>query len=226
MLLPITAWFYMKGDVFSVSMAVAATMFFLSAIRATKVVASAHHQNFMKTRELKISKDIAEKQARIDELTGLHNRRAFYEHAEICTNYSQHHQETLAVILIDIDHFKNINDTMGHAAGDAALEHIGNIFSKMTRKSDIFARTGGDEFTMLLMATTIEEATQLAEKLSQKISKAPVQFNNEEFLITASFGVAAGELDVDVLLKRADAAMYQAKETGRNTVISDKLEDQ
>jgi diguanylate cyclase (GGDEF)-like protein len=219
-LLPATGWFLFQHDFVFVGMAVGAVIFYISAVRSANVLSLALQKNFLMTHELKKAKEEAEKLARFDELTGLHNRRAFYEHGNVLANHSQRSNEELAMVIMDIDNFKSINDRFGHAAGDAALKQIGRIMLQRLRKSDVFARLGGEEFGMLLPATTLQKATKLAEQLRRVIADTPVIFNNEQFMITASFGVTAGQSDIDELVRHADMAMYQSKDSGRNTVVS------
>jgi diguanylate cyclase (GGDEF)-like protein len=219
-LLPTTGWFLFQHDFVFVGMAIGAVIFFISAVRSANVLSSALQQNFLMTHELKKSKEDAEKLARFDELTGLYNRRAFYEHGNILANHSQRNNEELAIIVMDIDNFKNINDRFGHAAGDAALKQIGKIMLQRLRKSDVFARLGGEEFGMLLPATSPKKAVKLAEELRRVIADTPVLFAAGSFSVTASFGVTAGQSDIDELVRHADMAMYQSKESGRNTVMS------
>ena len=178
-------------------------------------------QTFTLAHELTTAKEHAERIANIEELSGRNNRRAFYENGKILVDYCLRNNEHLSVIIFDIDHFKQINDKLGHAAGDATIEHIGQILQSTIRKSDLCARIGGEEFAILLKPSVLDEAAQLAEILRQLINKTPIAFQDEEFFISASFGVAVGISDLDSLLKRADSAMYKAKEEGRNTVICD-----
>lgn len=222
LLLPITGYSLIHGEfIFSV-MAIGATVFFISSIRATKVLGLALHQNFLMTHQLKFSKEKAERLARIDDLTCLFNRRAFYEYGEILANNSQRNKDELAMILMDVDNFKTINDRYGHAAGDAALKQIGQLLLQRLRKSDVFARIGGEEFGMLLPLTPLGKAAQLAEELRQVIAGTPITYGSDSFSITASFGVTSGVCDIDTLVRQADLTMYQSKDSGRNTVICDK----
>jgi len=220
-LLPATMWMLLQGNLASVGMGISAIIFFVSLMRATKVLSSALHQNFLMNHQLKKSKEDAEYLARRDVLTGLYNRRAFYEQAEIMNSYAERHEETLALIIMDIDYFKNINDKHGHAAGDAVLAHIGKLLQQLTRRSDVCARIGGEEFGILLLSTNLLDASVLAEKLRQEIADSPLEFENSGIPVTASFGVAGDEPDFDTLYKDADAAMYRAKKAGRNQVVSD-----
>jgi len=221
-LLPVTAYSFFTGDFIFVGMAIGAIVFFLSAIRATKILGFSLHQNFLMTHQLRFSKEQAERMARIDDLTGLFNRRAFYEYGEVLANNSQRSKDELAMILMDIDNFKSINDRFGHAAGDIALKQIGQLLLQRLRKSDIFARIGGEEFGMLLPKTPLNKAAQLAEELRQAIEDMPVIFENETFNVTASFGVTSSVCDIDSLVRQADMTMYQSKDAGRNAVACKK----
>ncbi len=174
------------------------------------------------TRQLEVSKEQAEQLARVDELTGLYNRRAFYEYGKVLANNSQRNKDELAMIHMDLDNFKTINDKFGHAAGDEALKQIGRILLQRLRKSDIFARIGGEEFGMLLPLTSLDKAAWLAEDLRQMIAATTVTFEEQSFALTASFGVTSGVCDIDTLVRQADMAMYQSKESGRNTVVRDE----
>jgi diguanylate cyclase (GGDEF)-like protein len=221
-LLPATLYFLINGEFAFTIMAIGAVSFFLSAIRATRVLGSSLQQNFLMTRQLEISKEQAEQLARVDELTGLYNRRAFYEYGKVLANNSQRNKDELAMIHMDLDNFKTINDKFGHAAGDEALKQIGHILLRRLRKSDIFARIGGEEFGMLLPLTSLDKAARLAEDLRQMIAATTVTFEEQNFALTASFGVTSGVCDIDTLVRQADMAMYQSKESGRNTVVRDE----
>ncbi|MCZ6804192.1 MAG: GGDEF domain-containing protein [Proteobacteria bacterium] len=125
----------------------------------------------------------------------------------------------MSVIVMDIDNFKNINDSFGHAAGDAVLEHISKLLRQKFRKSDVSARIGGEEFGILLPTADPEIAEKLAEELRHGIEELSVVFNEEVLKVTASIGVTSGDSDIDTLVKHADIAMYRAKESGRNRVV-------
>lgn len=218
-LLPATVYFLVSGEFLFVGMAIGAVIFFVSTIRSTKVLGLAMHQNFLMTHQLEISSENAERLARIDELTGLYNRRAFYEHGKVLTNSCQRNKDELAMILMDVDNFKMINDKYGHAAGDTVLREIGNILLLRLRKSDIFARIGGEEFGMLLPLTTVNIAAQLAEEFRQVIEATAITFEDKKIAVTASFGVTSDVSDIDTLVRQADMAMYRSKESGRNAVM-------
>ena len=221
LLLPITVWFLMQGSLLTVGLALSAVIFSVSAIRAGKILSLKLNQSFMLAHELGHAKEAAEAMALKDELSGIDNRRAFYEKGKMLVDYCQRNGEILSVIIIDIDHFKKINDKYGHAGGDATIRQIGHILQKGMRKSDLCARIGGEEFGILLTTSLTDGAAQIAETLRQVISRTPISFNDKDFTISASFGVAVGSLDLDTLIRRADDSLYKAKAAGRNCVVCD-----
>lgn len=160
--------------------------------------------------------------AATDSLTGALNRRSFGHaygrEAERC-----HRQGLkLHVMMIDIDHFKKVNDRYGHAAGDEALRALVSACATRLRKTDVLARIGGEEFAILAAASVPTEALHLAERLREKITTIRVTAGEETFGFTASIGVAEAHVPdepVDDVLARADAALYEAKRTGRNRVV-------
>ena len=165
---------------------------------------------------------VVERQAVTDALTGLANRRQFYEVLGREYERSQRFGTPLSLILLDIDDFKQINDTRGHLAGDAVLHGVAATLAELIREIDMAARYGGEEFAILLPQTAQDGAALLAERLRREIASRPIRFGPDEIEgITASFGVAAGPEDsmtqID-LIASADAALYQAKRDGKNHV--------
>jgi diguanylate cyclase (GGDEF)-like protein len=156
-------------------------------------------------------------QARTDPLTGLLNRRALTELAQRAMAQAHRHGSPLSLVLIDIDHFKQINDAYGHAAGDAVLVALARLLGGHLRAGDACARLGGEEFLLLLPATSLAQARQVAEKLRTLIASESVEGGIH---FTASFGVCStdGVADFERLLHRADAALYRAKAAGRDRV--------
>jgi len=124
---------------------------------------------------------------------------------------------------MDIDHFKKINDTYGHKAGDYTLKTVVDACRKCLREHDIFGRYGGEELTIFLPETSAEVALEVVEHLREKIAGTRLSLDHAEVAVTASFGVAgverAGDVELDDLLKKADQALYRAKEAGRNRVV-------
>ncbi|MGP8258933.1 MAG: GGDEF domain-containing protein [Acidobacteriaceae bacterium] len=167
-----------------------------------------------------LSKELAE-QARTDPLTGAMNRRAMEDTALRETTRSIRYGHLPCMIVLDIDDFKHINDTLGHAAGDAVLQALVHQIKPMMRVNDVLARTGGEEFTILLPNTTASAGIVAAERVRQSVEALEVPFEDEIVRFTISAGVA--QLDPaqggwEGMMRRADAAMYEAKECGRNTV--------
>lgn len=218
-LVPGTIWFLFQADKVQIGTALGAIIFMAASWRATKVLTAALHRSFQLTHELKRAHEIADLLANTDALTGINNRRAFFERGQQLASYCQRNGRPLSILLMDLDHFKAVNDALGHSAGDTALQHVGNILQKVFRKSDVCARIGGEEFAVLLPDTPIDDAETIAETLRKAIAETPVQFNEQQLTITISIGVAFGANDLDALLLQADAAMYRAKMEGRNRVI-------
>ncbi|MDF3935406.1 diguanylate cyclase [Pseudomonas citronellolis] len=156
--------------------------------------------------------------AHYDPLTGLPNRRYLVEHAEQALQHAQQHAESLALMLIDLDHFKPINDTYGHDAGDFMLQHVGHRLRQCVRSSDCVSRLGGDEFAALIAGPDAEgHAREIAVRLLSELSR-PVQFEQLELRITPSIGVAIyprHALQFAKLYKAADQALYEVKGSGR-----------
>ncbi len=160
-----------------------------------------------------------------DELTQLYNRRFFYESANKMIEYAKRHNHPLSIIMLDIDHFKLVNDTFGHANGDLVLKSLSQTMEATQRKSDTIVRLGGEEFAILLPDTNEEQAIQIAEKLRHKIEQTPVNLTTDnEINYTISLGVSQintlTDKNIDDSLQRADEALYRAKEKGRNNVQS------
>lgn len=155
-----------------------------------------------------------------DTLTGLFNRRHFFYQAESLVVRAQRYGSPLSAVMIDLDHFKDINDTFGHSAGDHVLREVARALSAALRKSDLIGRYGGEEFCVLLPEIDLEEGRAAAERLRQEVFNLQIPTLKGTAAVTASLGVAAlnsGET-LDQLLQRADAALYQAKRAGRNAV--------
>jgi diguanylate cyclase (GGDEF)-like protein/PAS domain S-box-containing protein len=156
-----------------------------------------------------------------DHLTGLSNRRAFHDVATLELQRWVRQPQPLSLLLIDADHFKRINDVHGHAAGDAALRHLAAALGTGLRALDVIARLGGEEFVALLPGTDLEGAQTLATRLCERIAQSTLLVEGREIRCTVSIGVAAmtpDVKDIDGLLRRADRAMYAAKNGGRNRV--------
>jgi two-component system, cell cycle response regulator len=160
-----------------------------------------------------------------DALTGLHNRRYMERHLTALADQAKAVGRPLSVLIADIDHFKSVNDTYGHAAGDNVLREFAARFRRYTRGIDLACRVGGEEFIIIMPETTLEQALQAGERLCDCISGELFRANRETRLrVTASVGIATLEPSddgADALLKRADGALYAAKKNGRNRVVVD-----
>jgi len=174
------------------------------------------------TGELRQQKDAAEQAARFDSLTQVLGRRGFTEQAESEIQRCMRYPHALSLIMIDIDHFKAINDTHGHAAGDAVLLHFAQLLMRELRECDVVGRIGGEEFAVLLPDSGVEQAMRVAERMRASAVATQIHVRGQPLNFSASFGVAEflpQELTLDSLLARADAALYEAKRQGRNRVL-------
>jgi len=173
------------------------------------------------TLELQKQKHAAEREARIDPLTGLNNRRAFLERSERDVQRAGRYRTPIALIMLDLDHFKAINDTHGHPVGDRVLVELAAVLLKSMREVDIVGRLGGEEFAILMPDTNAEAAVQAAERLSHAVGAMALDVDGQTIACTASFGISAmevGDGSIHDLLLRADRALYLAKQRGRNRV--------
>ena len=163
--------------------------------------------------------------ATLDSLTGIYNRRTFINLAEAELARSQRNKQPLALMLIDLDHFKAINDTYGHQTGDQVLQQLRTVSESCMRSHDIFGRYGGEEFCIMAPETNREGALILAERLRTALADNPISIRPDlTVCITASIGVACmdgteKQVRLDELLSRADQALYRAKDAGRNRVV-------
>ncbi len=156
-----------------------------------------------------------------DPLTGLHNRRHFFDLAAQELSRSRRYNRPLSAIMIDIDQFKRVNDTYGHAVGDGVLVEAAAVMGVQIRNNDIIARYGGEEFVVLLPETDLAVGQEVAERIRQKLAQTDFKSGNGPVHITASLGVATLQADwtsIDPLLQHADSALYIAKAKGRNRV--------
>ena len=161
--------------------------------------------------------------ASIDPMTKLYNRRYFSKVSNHIFAFSQRYKKSLSLIMLDIDNFKNINDTYGHHIGDEVIISLSNILMKFTNKDDVIARIGGEEFLILLPETSQEEALILSEKIRTKIKELRLYIdNNIEVMVTVSLGLSTIRIESDSSIEdaisRSDTALYQAKESGRDRI--------
>jgi diguanylate cyclase (GGDEF)-like protein/PAS domain S-box-containing protein len=192
------------------------------------VIAPIQNAEGMATHYVAIKEDITARKAvekelellaTTDPLTGLLNRRSFFTEAEKIFARSQHPPYELAVVMLDIDHFKNVNDIYGHQAGDAVLREVAARLLDNLRPADLIARYGGEEFVVMLPRLPITALAPLANRLNAVVRDTPVLYNNQNISVTISIGaaiLAPESHSLDELLTQADQAMYQAKQQGRN----------
>ncbi len=168
---------------------------------------------------LKIQRDMLTRMATHDQLTGLYNRHFLMESASKKIAYAQRHHSNISLVILDIDHFKKINDDYGHPFGDRVLREIGALLKKFSRKEDVVTRFGGEEFVILCDACQLQNARNKADQFREKIA----QLKPDGHKITASFGlteITSEQDSLEQMIKRADQALYQAKQQGRNRVIA------
>ena len=218
-LLPSTVWLYFQPGHITLALAIAATIFMMGALRATKMLATAMQASSLLGHELKRTNAVADHMARTDVLTGIPNRRAFMELGEQMSRLCKRQDSPLSALLIDVDHFKNINDTHGHSAGDLVLQHLGALLDQQFRAADLCGRIGGEEFAVLLADTDGRTAASVAEKLRRTVASETIAWQAHILHVTVSIGVATHSHHLGTLLQNADAAMYQAKSSGRNRVV-------
>lgn len=166
----------------------------------------------------------AEALARVDYMTGLNNRRAFYEQTETWWQLGLRHEHAMSVILFDVDHFKSINDRFGHGCGDEVLIWIAQVLAGRVRASDVVARWGGEEFIVFLPETSLQGAISLAEEIRLAIGGIQWPEAYMSLSVSASFGVAhrnASDTSLDEIISRADSRLYAAKNKGRDQVCAD-----
>ncbi|BBP56437.1 diguanylate cyclase [Pseudomonas sp. St316] len=217
-LFPCTVWLLFQPLPIQVGMALSILVFAAFAARATHKMSQALETAFRLTREMERANSISTRAAQTDELTGLKSRRAFFEHAQQLYDECKINRLGLCAVMLDMDHFKHINDTYGHQVGDQVLRQMGEVISSSFRVTDIHGRLGGEEFAILLPDTSIEVAIKIAEALVLTVAELMIEPVHR---ITASLGVAstdAGDKDLHSLMNNADKALYQAKALGRNRV--------
>jgi diguanylate cyclase (GGDEF)-like protein len=202
--------FLVRGDFISSSIQAAS---YLVAFSATMLWTFGFV--FMINQHLNAELDL---QANTDELTGVFNRRHFLDLAHRELQRANRYKRPLAIVFFDIDHFKQINDTYGHAVGDQALLAFTKICKKNIRGIDLFARFGGDEFVLLMPETNCEQAHEVAKRICLTLASQSIDIGGNLFSIMASSGISTLSTEyesLDMLLGQADKALYQAKETGR-----------
>jgi diguanylate cyclase (GGDEF)-like protein len=224
LMLPATLGFALEPVTELRALAAGGALYLLAALRSTRTSGYFLRRNFQLSFELHDAYARAKELARTDDLTGLPNRRAFVEQGGTIVELARRHGRAASLMMFDIDAFKKINDTHGHAAGDLVLREVAAAIWHVARTSDAPARLGGEEFALLLPETAGADAVIVAERLRKELAGRPVHAGGVAMRFTCSFGVAerlAATDDLDALMRRADQALYRAKAQGRNRVVRD-----
>ncbi len=183
-----------------------------------KVLNPVMRKNFIKLiNQLKENIDILYELATIDEKTGVYNNKFFKTISEMELSKARRGIEPLSLLIIDLDHFKKINDTYGHMAGDSVLKRLGYILKESIRKYDIVSRFGGEEFIVLFPSTNLERARKVSERLRKKVESDKEM---KKYSVTMSGGVSSYHKNDSIsrMKQRADKALYKAKHNGRNRI--------
>jgi diguanylate cyclase (GGDEF)-like protein len=170
----------------------------------------------------KLMEEELRKLATTDYLTGLFIRRQLFELGEKEINRAQRNGDPLSLMMLDIDHFKSINDTYGHAIGDEVLKKFSMLFRDSLRNIDIVCRFGGEEFVAILPDTDTQTATDVAQRLRLNVETSIMPIEGKELKYTISIGLAVlreKDISINQLINRADEALYHAKRSGRNQVV-------
>ncbi len=222
---PALAWFalqYPALRILSLTMAIYCT--YLLGVQLKRRVAEFDNQMALEY-ELLSHRAELERMARLDALTGLANRREYQAVLEWAWAHARRNATPLSLMVIDLDHFKSVNDRYGHAGGDACLHHVAEVLRGQFRRStDLVARIGGEEFVVLMPGVPLGEALRLAEHCRALIERAPTTRGQHVIVLTASIGVgsadSSGDGSPEAFFSRVDAACYQAKHGGRNQVMA------
>lgn len=159
-----------------------------------------------------------------DPMTKAYNKKHLSDRLEAELAFARRHGSALSLVMIDVDHFKRVNDTMGHPAGDAVLIKLSQIVQATLRAEDMFARYGGEEFAVLCRGSSLAQTAILAERIRSTVERTPFEFDGKQIAVTCSLGVTSlmerPAATVLEFVKNADAALYEAKRGGRNRVVS------
>jgi len=203
----------------------ASNFLLLGGLISTVLLFMTHQIACQQKKQLIIREELS-RLARTDPLTGLANRRFVVEQAEHEIRKAKRSQMPISFLLVDLDHFKAVNDKYGHAVGDRVLKETAKIFQRLCRESDVVSRFGGEEFLLVLPNTPLDGALADAERIRRAVERNSHWSGNQQFSITASFGVSEWlfcEENSEPALQRADDALYKVKNTGRNSIMSQPL---
>lgn len=202
---------------------VSASVISLLLLAVALLIYAFSRRHFRNTARLREAHEQMTQLANTDVLTGVSSRRSFLAGCEAELSRARRHGEDVSLLMLDIDHFKRINDTYGHPIGDEVLAALTATCSRVLRAHDLFGRLGGEEFAIALPSTDLEGALSVAEKIRRAIAEAPISTSAGPITLTVSIGLvssAAGRDDLQPLLVRADGALYDAKQNGRNRVCA------
>ncbi|MDK9722986.1 MAG: GGDEF domain-containing protein [Rhodospirillales bacterium] len=164
--------------------------------------------------------------ATTDPLTGILNRRSFMERGHVAVEAAKRYGRPMAIMMVDIDNFKQVNDLHGHEAGDGVLRLVTSAIGKCLRQVDVFGRLGGEEFSVLMPETSQSGARIAAERIRVMVEEAKLDRNGQILSVTISAGLVVGTYGLDEALKLADEALYQAKKDGKNRVVMAKTDSE
>ena len=171
--------------------------------------------------QLRERNDLLDRISRTDALTGVYNRRHLDEELRRRHTDARRHDEPLCVLMLDIEHFKAVNDTYGHPAGDLVLQVFARRVQSSLRAGDVAGRWGGEEFLVILPRTDVDQGRQVAERIRSATAAAHIEAGEQTIRITVSVGCAAGRGDSpEAIVARADSCLYQAKSSGRNKIVA------
>jgi len=215
------AFFFREGAPIAIGLAVQGSYALLMLDRSHKD----YRLQIANEHALLLSRAETERLVRTDVLTGLANRREYEKRFEQAWHIAARQGGDLALLVIDLDYFKQINDTYGHAAGDAGLRHFSQILSQQFRRAgDLAARIGGEEFAVILSGVSAYEAAKLGQEFSEALQKSPCLYRDQTISITASIGAGAADWDKDpdpaATFARIDQACYEAKKQGRSRLVA------
>ncbi|QIR15635.1 GGDEF domain-containing protein [Shewanella aestuarii] len=219
MMIPQIAIMFYYGEHQHIAMVIFSVIYIPATLLLSKSILNSQLSNIKAHEELERTAQAFRKQSFTDNLTNLYNRRYFFENAVNILLMANRENQPVALLMLDIDHFKKINDTYGHQAGDQALISVSQNIQALMRKSDILARVGGEEFAILLPNTSLDGAKLIAEKIRLNIANQPIVMDDIRIDMQLSIGVAELNDDnptMEKLYMRADKHLYLAKQNGRN----------